>query len=131
MDIKESFGVDKRKEVEGVWEDLGGGTMVLVARAGNPKFTRLLQKLSRPHRHAIKSDSLPEDVAMEMLIKTMSKTVLLDWDGMKEDGKEIVYSSNEAVRLLTEYPDFRDYISGLSRSMEIFRAVGDEESEGN
>lgn len=131
MDIKKTFGVDKQKELEGVWEDLGDGTKVLVARSGNPKFNRLLQKLSRPHRHAIRNDSLPDDIANEMLIKAMAKTVLLNWEGMKEDGKEIIYSYGEAVRLLTEYVDFRDYIAGLSRTMDIFRAIEDEEAEGN
>ena len=130
-DIKKAFGVDKAKSEDGTWVDLEEGIRVKIARIGNLKYRKELEKLSRPRRRQIRRGTLSEEVAEQMLTEVMANTVLLDWEGIEENGKRLSYNPANAKRLLTEYPDFREMISDLAGEMETFKQEFDEESEKN
>ena len=61
----------------------------------------------------------------------MAKCILLDWKGLQEDGKDLPYSYDNAVRILTEYRDLRDYVSDIANEIETFKLEEDEEAEKN
>jgi archaellum component FlaC len=61
----------------------------------------------------------------------MADCIVLDWKGLEEDGKAVKFSKEECVRVLKEYKDFRDHVSELANSMEIFRQEMDAEAEKN
>lgn len=130
-DIKKLFGTDKQKEVEGVWSEVGDGVELKIARIGNPEYQKEFQKISKPHRRAIRSGTLSNDVAEKLLIKAMAKNILVDWRNLKEDGEDVPYSYENAVRLLTDYRDLRDIVSDIANEIESFRAEDDEEAEIN
>jgi len=130
-DLKKMFGTDKSKEIEGTWNDIGENVRVKVARIGNPEYQKEFQKISKPHQRAIRRGSLNNEVAEKLLIRVMAKTILLDWEGLQEDGADVPYSYENAVRILTEYRDLRDYVSDIANEMEAFRAELDEEAEKN
>lgn len=119
MDIKKTFGVDKTKETEGVWKKLGGEAEVLVARKGNPHYSKILQRLMKPYRQMIRT--MPDDLAEDIMIDAMIQGILLGWKGIKEDGKDIEYNKSNAKRLLKEYPEFRSAIDQLSTELEDFK----------
>jgi hypothetical protein len=123
--------VDKKAEVEGIWQNIGDGVSVKVARIGSTEYQKEFQRISKPHKRAIRRGVLNDDVAEKLLIKVMAKTVLLDWKGLEEDGKEIPYSEENAVRILTDYRDLRDYVSDIANDMEAFKKEDDEEAEKN
>ena len=131
FDIKKEFLTDEKKEIEGVWESIGEGCNIKVARANNPNYNKWFTRLTKPVRRQLRNETLPEKKSEQILIKLMAKTILLDWEGMYEGGVELEYSEENAIRLLTEYKDFRQQVDDLSKSIELFRAEEDEEAEKN
>ena len=130
-DIKQMFGVNKNLEISGVWQDIGDGVSVKVARTGNSEYQKVFEKISKPHKRAIRRGTLNNDVAEKLLIKVMAKTILLDWKGLEEDGMEVPFSDEAALRILTDYKDLRDYISDISNDIEVFKQEDDEDAEKN
>lgn len=130
-DLKKLYKTDEVKETNGTWENLGDGIQVLVARWGNKNFNRVMEGMMKPHQHSLRNNNLPDDVASEIISKVMAKTILLGWEGIEEDSVTVVYSQKEALRLLTEYKDFKGRIQGIAQSMEIFKTQEDEETEKN
>ena len=123
MDLKD-FKTDKSKEQEGVWEDLGNECSVLVARYGNSAMIRAYRKYPRMLRQRLESGQADDNNSATILSKVMADTILLDWKGLKEDGKEIAYSKEECVRILTEYPDVRDMIFEISNEAQLYHDKG-------
>ena len=123
MELKD-FKTDKNKEKDGVWEDLGDGCSVLVARYGNPAMIKAYRKYPRVLRQRLESGQVDDDKSATVLSKVIADTVLLDWNGLKEDGKEVVYSKEECVRVLTEYPDVRDMIFEMANEAARYHDEG-------
>lgn len=131
MDIKKAYGTSEKLEQEGVWVPLGDGAKVKVARAGNKENRAEIKRLIAPHKVALRNDKLPDDVLETLTIKAMAGTILLDWDGIKEDGKAVPYSRENAIRLLTEYKDFRDQVAVLSNEITLYQAEAEAEAAKN
>ena len=119
MELKD-FKTDKDKEKDGVWEDLGDGCSVLVARYGNQAMVNAYRKYPRVLRQRLESGQVDDDKSSTIMAKVMADTILLDWKGLKEDGKEVVYSKEECVRVLTEYPDIRTMIFEISNEAQLY-----------
>jgi hypothetical protein len=47
---------------------------------------------------------------------------LIGWEGFTEDGKEVLYSESEAVRLMTDYPFLREQVVKESEDSVNFRS---------
>lgn len=122
MDIKKQYGTSEKLENEGVWVPMGDGCQVKIARAGNKENRELIKRLVAPHKVALRNNRLPEDTLDTLTIEAMATTILLDWKGMEEDGKPVPYTKENAVRLLTDYKDFRDQVSASSTEMALFQA---------
>ena len=131
FDIAKEFGTDESKEIEGVWEDMGNGCRLLIAREGNPKYKKAFTRMTKPYRQQIRRETLSDEKAEEITIKIMAETILLNWEGLEEDGNPVEYSKAEAVRMLTKYRDFRNHVSELAGSISLFKQTEDEESEKN
>jgi hypothetical protein len=121
MDIKKQYGTSETLEQSGVWVDMGDGASVLVARSGNPDNSRLIKRLLAPHKVALRNGKLADDVAERITIEAMAETILLDWKGIEEDGKPVKYSRDAAIRLLTDYKDFRDQVAAFSTELALFQ----------
>lgn len=121
MDIKKQFGTNGSKEIEGAWIDLGEGASLKVARLGNKENRALIQKLTAPHRVALRNGKLGDDVIERITIEAMAATILLDWKGIELDGKALPYSRENAIKLLTEYKDFREQVSAFAADIALFQ----------
>jgi len=130
-DLTKLFKTDEKLEISGVWEDVGNGIRVKVARFNNTAHKRVMEQLMKPHQHAMRTKSMSEEVAEKLLVKGMAKTILLDWEGVEVDGKPIQHSVKNAEQILSDFKDFRDLISNISTSMEIYRIQETEETEKN
>jgi hypothetical protein len=129
MDLQTDYGTDNKKEIEGVWfkEEFGGETECLIARIGNPEYQKVFNRISKPQRRALRKGTIQDEIAETILIRTMAKTILLDWKNMKENGKVLKYSHDEAFRVLKKYRDFRDIVSDLANEIEAYRVEDEEE----
>ena len=130
-DVKKLFGTDASKEKDGVWYDLADGLRMRIARIGNPNYQKTFQKLSKPHRRAIRRGTLPDEVAEKLLIQCMAETIVLDWSGVEDEGVEIPYSKEAVITILTRYPELRNYINDIANELEAFQEELDEEAVEN
>ncbi len=122
MDIRKAFATDRQAEQDGVWVALGEGARVKVARFNNPRHRAVLDRLRRPYRSLLMAGrDLPDDVAESMTIEATAETLLLDWDGIEDNGTPLPFSKDNARRLLADLPDFRDAVAFLSMQAETFR----------
>ena len=131
MDFSKRYKTDKDAESEGVWEDCGEGLRVKVARANNPHHQRVIENMMRPYRRQISNGRLSNEKMTEITVKAMAECLLIDWEGVEIDGKNVPYSREAALDLLTEYKDFREDVAELAQTMELFRATEIEEAEKN
>jgi hypothetical protein len=127
-----TFKTDKSKENDGVWFEVDAdGASVLVARAGNKKYAKLLEKITKPHRHALKSRNVSDELVERLMVEAMVGTILLDWKGLELDGKPLPYSPETAKEMLQEIPDFRRIIEDYSNDINSFKNQDDEEDLKN
>jgi len=130
-DVKKLFGTDPTKEQEGVVHEMGDGLKMRIARIGNPKYQKRFQALSKPHRRAIRRSTLADEVAEKLLVQCLSETIVLDWEGLEENGEEVLYSLENCIRILTDYPELRNYVNDIANELEGYQAEDDEEATEN
>lgn len=122
MDIFARFATDEKLENSGTWRDIGGGCRLLVARAGNRAYQKLLTKQYELNRAVL---DLGDDTAAkkndEIMVDVMAQTVLLGWDGPLDFKKKPVgdYSVDKARELL-QVKDFRRLVADMSNDMEAY-----------
>ena len=127
-----SLAIDKSKEEEGVWQDIGEGAKLLVARSGNNKYQDFLRQQIKPHQNRLRRNSLPDDVLEDITLRAMAKFILLGWSGiLDDDEKEIEYSEEKAKELMRDFPEFKDIVSSLASDFESFKLEQEEEILGN
>ena len=131
MDLKNRFETDKLLEEEGVWVDIGDGGRLKVARRGNRRYRDKLRALTRGRERQLQLNTLPEDIAEDMLCQALACGILLDWDGIEEDGRKLAYAQETAVELLRRYADFRVLVETLSDDMAAYRTRELEAAEKN
>jgi len=130
-DIKKLFMTDENRETSGVWQDVGDGIRLKVARFNNTNHKRIMEGLMKPYQHQMRRGTLAEDVAEKLLVQGMAKAILIDWEGLEEDGKPVKYSHKNAERLMLEVKDFRDLVHNISQTMDIYKMQEDAETEKN
>jgi hypothetical protein len=138
MDLAQAFGTSKKLEVEGVWKQIGpaneDGTLprVKVARQGNPAHDKLSRRLMAPHKAALRTGRLPDDVLESIAIKSMSMAILLDWEHLSDGPEKLPpYTPEQGEKLLKKYPDFRDHISAISGDMANYQEEHEAEAGKN
>ncbi|VTU32279.1 hypothetical protein H4CHR_02980 [Variovorax sp. PBS-H4] len=131
MDIFETFATDPKLELEGALLPLDSkGAKVLVARAGNDNYIRLLRKKLEAANLDLASTSKEDEAAAEALfIEVQAQTILLGWEGLKFKGDTLPYSVENA-RILLSVKDFRRKIEALSQNFDNFKAKA-EKALGN
>ena len=129
MDLN-SVQLDLDKEKEGVWVDIDATTRLCIARMYNPKFNKLFEKLAAPYKNAVKRGMLGDDKANELMNKAISKTILIDWEGLTSDGKPLKYSPDTAFDILNDkrYVTFRQMILDVAEDEAVYRAEEIEET---
>jgi len=131
FDLHKEFATDEKSELEGIWEDAGGGAKVLVARVGNKRYTERFKRLGKGLQRQLDRGSLPEDKQAAILISIIADTILLDWSGLADEGETVEYSKENAKAKLKKYPEFRQFIWDIANDVENYRLEDREEDLGN
>lgn len=129
-----SLKTDAKRSEEGVWQEIGEGFEVKVARLGHPEYKAYVAKLSKPHLRSIQREGIGSAKLREIQQRAVSRHILLDWRGLHDDdGSEIPYSQEKALELLSDpdYSELLDIILELAQDVELFRAASVEEAAGN
>ena len=120
MDLQATFATDKRKEQDGVWKNIGDAR-VKVARANNPKYRAALAKYVKQFVPA-GIQPKPDDPNIEKAtVYAMAEAILLDWENIAIKGQILDVTFENAVRILTDYPDFREVVSQIAIDVDNFR----------
>lgn len=130
FDVFTNFATDSKLENEGKWFPIGKKSRVKVARTGNDHYNAEFKRLLEQHQMEL-NDGGPEAerLANEILLKVQAKTILVDWEGLSFQGKDVAYSV-EMAKTMLGVKDFRKRILAWADSFEEFR-VKDEEQQGN
>ena len=132
FDVFEKFATNETKEECGTEVSLGKDVSLLVARAGNSKFLKLIQE--EADRVAEQSASVSEAEAAKIdkdaMTFVLAKTILLGWKGVAYKGKPIKYSVVNAAKLLA-HKDFRKLVMEHANELDHFRAKLEDEDEKN
>lgn len=131
--ITKLFGTDKSLECKGIVLDYGD-VKVTIARAGgaNKRYTKTLERISRPVRRAIQTETLGDKASDAILYRTYAESVVLGWEGVKDDdGKDIPYSVDACIAFFEAAPDFFTEIRTQADKASLFRAVDLERDAKN
>lgn len=147
MSLRKTFKTDRTAETEGVWLEVavndhnGKPTRIKISRMSqtNKRYTKELNKVTKPHQSAIQNDALDNDLARSMLQKVFADTVLLDWDnlpkseltGNDEDTELLEFSSDNAMALFAEMPDLYDDWESRAQKSAAFREKEREDASKN
>ena len=114
-----TFRVNVDTEVNGFWHEVSGAKLC-IARVGNPVYKRLVRERLADHIRK----RLTEEQIDQILGTILGECILIGWENLQENGKELPYSKGDAVRLMTsqEYHDFRDIVVFLAEKEEFYRA---------
>ena len=116
-----AFKTDRTRENQGVWVPIGDGARLLVARLNNEYYKQVFLNASRPFKTQVRTGTISEDQAEQILRECYSKAILLDWDGLQDDeGTDIPYSQEKAYELLG-IADFRALVEELAGTRELYR----------
>ncbi len=130
MEIVKQFAVDNEKAAHGVWVPISQDARLKIARTNNPNFRRVFRKLIAPYTAAIRTNSLSDDLDEKIMVQAMAETILVDWQGITENGEPVPYTVEKAKEYLMHEP-FREMVSTFSRDLELFKQAQDEETEKN
>lgn len=130
--LRKLFGTNKKKEEEGVWIAGPGDTRYLVARSDNPEAEKLAKELMRPYRKLVRMGQMPKEKQEEISLSVLSRTILRDWDGVKdESGKAIAYTPDAGFAELKASKDFAEFIATIANEAANYRDEEEEERRGN
>lgn len=130
MDIFKAYAVDENKELNGKWMPLGDAKL-LVARAGNRKYVKMLGTEVELHQKALDvKDEAADALSDRIMVKVLANTILLGWENIKYDGAELEYSLENAVKLLS-LKEFRREVMKMADDFNAFKLAQQEESEKN
>lgn len=117
--FRDRYNTDKGLEEAGVWVDYGDGLKVKVRRLSSKTSRDVRRKLEKPYAAQFRNREMPDSLQEELLNKQVSMAIVLDWEGVEDPDKAdamLPYSQENVLRMVTEFPDFRDDI--LTAAME-------------
>lgn len=139
MSLYSQFATDKSAEVEGVWVEYGANEdgsipafKISRMSKANKKYTKALERATRPHRRAIELETMNNDLAERLFMEVFVDTVLLDWKGIKQrDGEELEFCKKNALKLFEDLPELYDDLQEKAKKASLFREETLEEEAGN
>lgn len=128
---------ERNTEVEesGQWVRLTKGDIeVQVRSTSSDTYQRALERLQKPYLPMIRRQALPEDIARNILFRSISQGLLVNWRNVfDKEGKEIPFSEQTAFEILSRISmrDVADEILEAARMRETFTNEHFEDSEKN
>lgn len=136
LDIFSQYATDESLENNGTWFEIGSGSSVLVARAGNRKYSKMLSKEVERNRKVLDlNDDAADAKSDEIMVDVMAETILLGWKTKVGDEEkpvvmfqkaELPYTVGNAKKLLA-VKDFRKLIAEKAGDTDAFRVKLEEE----
>ena len=127
MDIKDmKYNPDLANN--GVWVEHDETTSFLIAKLGNKGFQTAFKKRLQPYRRSYENGTLSAKKEVEIMVECMADHILLGWKGLLLNGKEIQYSREKCVEILSMEgaEEFRDLITNYSTDVANYKTEQNE-----
>ena len=133
MELKARFGTNPDSVENGVWVPLqrdpeSGEVLaaVKIARHNNKRYRRHIQEGMSKGRETTAKE------LEDLLIDGMAQYVIRDWKGITENGEDLPYSVEAAIKILKDptLGDFRDWVSEESMKMENYKLKEEDDDSG-
>lgn len=147
MGLRKTFKTDRDAEINGVEVEVsvndhnGLPITIRIARMsqGNKRYTKELNRVTKPHMSAIQNDAMDNDLARKMLQEVFVDTILLGWDnlpkseltGNDKDKELLEFNRDNALALFKELPDLYDDWEARANKAAAFREKEREEEAKN
>lgn len=135
MSLYKQFETNKEAELDGIWVEIGDGeeapAAFKIARMSksNKRYTKAIEKATRPHKKAIELDILNENLAEKLMKDVFVSTVLLNWRNVKNrEGNVMEFNKENALQLFKDLPDLYNLLEEQAKTASLFREA---ELEGN
>jgi hypothetical protein len=128
----ETIKTNRDDELNGVWaDDLPDGLRLKVARMGNDRYNQAVSKRAQSHLNAVGEIDMDDESQVAELAEVYADTILMDWEGLEENGETVPCTRENRVRLMLEYPDFFRIVRRVSMQADLFRRAAQKEDQGN
>lgn len=139
MNLYQLFKTNENLETDGILIEYGetpegAPVRIRIARAGgkNTAFTKALEKATRPHRKAIQTGSLSNEVADRLYKEVFADTVVLGWENVTgPDGEALEFSRENVLKLFNDLPDLFADLREQASNAALFREEVLEADLGN
>lgn len=139
MSLYNQFATNKEAEVEGVEVQYGANAdgsipSFRISRMSkvNKKYTKALERATRPHRRAIELETMNNDLAERLFMGVFVDTVLLGWNNVQDrDGNNIAFNRENALKLFEDLPELYDDLQEKAKKASLFREESLEGEAGN
>ena len=132
MDLSQ-YKTDRNLEEGGTWLQVDDSTKLLIARSNNQNYLNELKNIidANGMSFAAKNGKIPPEKMLTFVKKAASKTILLGWEGLTNNGKPLKYSPEEAERLFIQLPEFFGMVFSQASEMSNFLDKAEEEAIKN
>ena len=126
MDLNTEFGFDAGLAEAGVWVSVdGNGTRLKVAAMPNRAYERMME----PHQR--RARSLGREISEGTYEECMAQTVLLDWDGIEDEGIAVKATPQTRLEMLRKYRNFKALVIREATNLTNFKRERDEAEAKN
>jgi len=96
---------------------------------GNKRYTRIITERLRPHRRAIQTETIQEDLARKLAMETFAEGCVFGWGSKKhgegvmvgKDGEGIAYSTAAVVEMFNALPELFQDLKSQADSFANYR----------
>jgi hypothetical protein len=126
------FETDKSVEQNGVKVDYGS-FYFQVARAGgaNTRFRDVFRQRMAPHKRALATETMNDDLADKISLEVFAETVVLGWGSKKHgegvmtarDGSGLSFTIDNVKQVFADLPELARDIMQQAQSLALFRSA--------
>lgn len=131
FDLSKEYNLDPEKERHGekLYLDPDNQIYLLIARSGNENFERLYKKLPNRTQILFQAGKLSEEETKQYIVPIIAETILLGWERVAVNGKEVPYNRENAIKYLRKYKDFLLEVLAFSQDRDNFRPDEEQDAE--
>ena len=149
MSMYDQLQTDPALETKGVEVDYGSFRVTL-ARAGgaNKKYEKLLDAKSKPHRRAMKTETMDNAVAIGIMREVYAESIILHWESKDAKGKWVVgieakpktggapvkilpFNHDNALQAMVDLPVLLEWFKDDAEKLALYLVQYQEEDTGN
>jgi len=123
--------LDPDKQNKGVWVKYDLDTELLIGNTNSQEFRKACAELLEPFRQKIRTKGIEFAERIEIIKPAIAEHLHKGWKNLSENGKQLIFSPKEALRIYELLPDMPIFVLGSADEKEWFRKEFLKASEKN